>query len=82
MHVQVVLMHALSRAQIDIFTPGAAQQQVPFADRAAHRTSFQQLSNNMAGDFPPRFHHFLFFLQLVELFVAHHGQRPPSDILS
>ena len=82
MHVQVVLMHALARAKINIFTPWATQHQVALANGVTDGASLKKVSHHVARDFAPRFHHFLLFLQLVKLFLVHHGQRPPSDTLS
>jgi hypothetical protein len=69
-------MHALPRAQIDVITPRAPQEEVPLTHGGADGTAFKQVSNYMARDFAPGFHHFLFFLQFVKFFLIHHGQPP------
>jgi hypothetical protein len=68
-------------AVINVVAPAAMIQAIFFANRAADGAAFVQVGDNVKGNCPPVFHHFLFFPNLGELFFVHRAPPPFSSII-
>jgi hypothetical protein len=59
-------------AEINVLAPTAVHKVFSLPDRAAGRTGFEQVSNDMTGNAAPSFENFVFLPDLVDLSLLDH----------
>jgi hypothetical protein len=77
MDFSVMLLGAGScLAEINVLAPTAVHKLFSFPDRAAGRTGFEQVGNDMTGNAAPSLEDLVFFPDPIEFALLDHGNLP------
>lgn len=77
MNFHVVLLRADTLfAEINVFTPPAANKVILFSNGTANRARFEQVSNDVARNGAPALHGVMFFPEFRHFILAQHKRLP------
>jgi hypothetical protein len=82
MDFHVVLLGADTLfAEINVFTPPAADEVILFANGSANRARFEQVSNDVARNGAPTLHRVVFFPEFRHFILAQHKRLPVVSLM-